>query len=172
MLIFTCMKTLFLNRHAKSSWASRETSDFDRPLNERGEFDAPVMGKRLAKREESIGLIVSSPANRALSTAKIIAAEIGYDHHDIKEIESIYEASVKDLLRIVNSLPDFCDRVMLFGHNPGFTDFADYLTGSGIMNIPTCGICKIVFNTDHWIEVSAHTGHLAYFDFPKRMVEE
>lgn len=166
------MKTLFLNRHAKSSWASRETPDFERPLSERGESDAPMMGKRLAEKEENIELIISSPAKRALTTAKIIAAEIGYSINDIKEIESIYESSVKNLLGIVNTLPDSFNRVMLFGHNPGFTDFADYLTGSGIMNIPTCGICKIVFETDHWKEISAHTGTLSYFDFPKRMNEE
>lgn len=166
------MKTLFLNRHAKSSWASRETADFDRTLNERGESDAPMMGKRLAKKEEDIGLIISSPAKRAITTATIIAREIGYPVENIQEKEAIYNASVKDLLRIVNALDNACNRVMLFGHNPGFTDFADYLTGSGIMNIPTCGICKIIFNTDHWSEISAHTGSITYFDFPKRVVEE
>lgn len=165
------MKTLFLNRHAKSSWASRETADFDRPLNDRGENDAPMMGKRLAKKEENIELFISSPAKRAITTAKAIAREVKYPPEDIVEMESIYHASVKELLRIVNSLDDSSSRVILFGHNPGFTDFADYLTGSGILNIPTCGICKIVFNIDHWAEVSAHTGYLAYFDFPKEMGE-
>lgn len=162
------MKTLFLNRHAKSSWAERGLDDFDRPLNARGESDAPMMGKRLSERNEKIDLIVSSPAKRAISTARIIAREIAYPEAKIKELKAIYDATVKDLLRITNNLTDDCDSVMLFGHNPGFTDFCDYLTGSGILNIPTCGISKITFELDHWSEVSAHTGYLSFFDFPKK----
>jgi phosphohistidine phosphatase len=161
------MKTLFINRHAKSSWSHEGLSDFERPLNKRGKNDAPIMGKRLKDNDEGIELMVSSPAVRALSTAKIMAGEIGYKEDDIKEIPEIYAAGVEQLLSIINALDDDYDKVIMFGHNPGFTNLVDYFTGAGLLNVPTCGIAKITFMTDHWKELSAHTGKLAYFDFPK-----
>ena len=164
------MKHLFLNRHAKSDWAQPGLTDFDRPLNDRGVHDAPMMGKRLASRSENIDLIVSSPANRAITTAMVIAKQIGYPAEKIKQEPRIYEARVNDLLKILNHLDNTYNTVMFFGHNPGFTDFADYLTGAGILNIPTCGICKISFEIEDWAEVSAHLGNMDYFDFPKREV--
>jgi len=164
------MKHLFLNRHAKSDWAQTGLSDAKRPLNDRGLRDAPMMGNRLAERKENIELIVSSPATRALTTAVIIAEHILYPIEKIVQEPRIYEARVNDLLKIVNDLDNKYDSVILFGHNPGFTDFADYLTGAGILNIPTCGICKITFDISYWDEVSAHSGNMDYFDFPKREV--
>jgi len=164
------MKHLFLNRHAKSDWNSPGLNDFERPLNERGMKHAPMMGMRLHENEPGIELIISSPAKRAITTASITAEKLNYPLKNIRQEPSIYDAKVQDLLSIVNDLDDELSSVLMFGHNPGFTDFADYLTGSGILNIPTGGICKIIFNLDSWKEVSAHTGHLEYFDFPKREI--
>lgn len=164
------MKYLFLNRHAKSDWGNRQMNDFDRPLNSRGMEDAPMMGKRLSERANEIDLIVSSPAKRAITTAKLMAKELGYSVENIQEEPKIYEAQVRELLKIVNSLDNDYNSVIMYGHNPGFTDLADYLTGAGVLNIPTCGICKISFDFDDWAEASAHTGKLEYFDFPKREV--
>lgn len=143
-------------------------NDFDRPLNKRGTHDAPMMGKRLSERSHEIDLIISSPANRAITTARMMAKELGYKSENIQEEPKIYEAHVRELLKIVNNISNDHHSVLMFGHNPGFTDMADYLTGAGILNIPTCGICKISFDFDDWAEVSAHTGKLEYFDFPKR----
>lgn len=162
------MKYLLLNRHAKSDWGNPQLNDFDRPLNSRGENDAPRMGKRLFERDPNIDLIISSPANRAITTAKLMAKELGYAVENIQQEPKIYEAQVSQLLKIINQIDNDYETVLMYGHNPGFTDLADYLTGSGILNIPTCGICKISFDFDDWAEVSAHTGKLVYFDFPKR----
>ncbi|WP_204336828.1 SixA phosphatase family protein [Cryomorpha ignava] len=164
------MKHLFLNRHAKSDWGDSQMNDFDRPLNKRGMHDAPMMGKRLAERDHEIDLIISSPAKRAITTAKLMAQELGYAVDDIQEEPKIYEAHVRELLIIVNGLDNGYNSVIMYGHNPGFTDLADYLTGAGILNLPTCGICKITFDFDDWAEVSAHTGKMEYMDFPKREV--
>lgn len=164
------MKYLFLNRHAKSDWDDRQMNDFDRPLNSRGLDDAPMMGKRLSERDNEIDLIVSSPAKRAITTAKMMAKELGYSAENIQEEPKIYEAQVRELLKIVNGLDNDYNSVIMFGHNPGFTDLADYLTGAGILNIPTCGICKIAFDFEDWGEASAHTGKMEYLDFPKREV--
>ena len=162
------MKHLFINRHAKSDWAHTGLNDFERPLNKRGLHDAPMMGKRLAERNEGIELIISSPAKRAITTAKLMAKELDYPIDNIVEETAIYEARVRDLLKIINDIDSKFNNVMLFGHNPGFTDLADYLTGAGVLNVPTCGICKISFDIDNWSQVSAHTGNMDYFDFPKR----
>ena len=72
------MKTLFLIRHAKSSWDDTALPDKDRPLADRGRRDAPKMGKRLAKRDVKPDLILSSPARRALTTAEIVAKKLDY----------------------------------------------------------------------------------------------
>ncbi len=161
------MKTLFINRHAKSSWKSPGLSDFDRPLNPRGLGDAPVMAKRLLVKNEKVDMIVSSPANRALTTAKVFADTLKLENDSLVENKEMYGAGTQGLLRIVNGLNDACESVMLFGHNPSFTDFAYYLTGQYISNIPTCGIVKITFDIDSWQEVSRDLGNQLYFDFPK-----
>lgn len=164
------MKHIFLNRHAKSDWNHPGLNDFERPLNNRGMKDAPMMGLRLHENETGIELIISSPAKRAITTANIMAEKLNYPLKNIRQEPTIYDAGVRDLLKLINNLDDELSSVLMFGHNPGFTDLADYLTGSGILNIPTCGICKISFDLNSWKEVSAHTGHLVYFDFPKREI--
>jgi phosphohistidine phosphatase len=166
------MKTLFLIRHAKSSQAEPGMKDFDRPLNDRGKKDAPLMGKILHQKKIKPDLLISSPAKRALSTAQKIAKEIDYPKAKIKKEAKIYEASVKTLLHIVNEIEDKNKNVFLFGHNPGFTDFLNYLTGDVIENIPTCGIAEIKFDADSWSEISRDTGKLVYFDSPKKNEED
>lgn len=162
------MKTLFLIRHAKSDWGDPGLKDFDRPLNERGNKNAPFMGKLLKKEKIFPDLIISSPAKRAITTARKIADEIDYPKNKIVEEPKIYEANVKTLLQIINSLDDENETVFLFGYNPGFTDLLGYLTEANISNIPTCGIAQIEFDSESWKEVSRETGILKSFEYPKK----
>jgi len=164
---FKLMKTLYINRHAKSSWDHPDLSDFDRPLNKRGLGDAPEMGKRLSDKNEGIELFVSSPANRAITTARLIAKEVGYPPEKIKEIRDIYHASARSILEIVNGFDAQYDRIIIFGHNPGFTDLTENLTGEYLGNMPTCGICKVEFHVDSWKDVGYESGVLKFFDYPK-----
>ncbi|MEQ8241959.1 histidine phosphatase family protein [Fulvivirga sp.] len=161
------MKILYLVRHAKSSWDYPNLSDFDRPLSARGERDAPKMGQRLADKSVLPDLIISSPANRALTTCQIIAKSIGYDPKKIKTQQSIYHAGEGTLLKVVKNTEDHVNSLMLFGHNPGFTDFACSLANEEIYNIPTCGIVAIKLDTNDWYEVNFGTGQLEFFDYPK-----
>lgn len=161
------MKTLILIRHAKSSWDNVTLSDFDRPLNERGLRDAPRMGKRLKEKNLAPDLVITSPANRALTTCTIISEMIGFPSERIQTDRAIYHASEEQLLYIVKNLPDFADQVMVYGHNPGFTDFINRLTKSHIDNIPTCGIVACQINVDRWGEVHWGTGKVLFYDFPK-----
>ncbi len=164
------MKTLYLIRHAKSNWDNPYLRDIERPLNARGNRDAPVMGKRLANNNTMPGLLLSSPAERALTTCKIIAQEIGYPAKDIRQDAQLYHATAEELLSVVKRLQDIHNRVWLFGHNPGLTDFANTLTHASIENIPTCGVVACTFDVTHWKEIAPETGTLVFFDFPKNKI--
>ena len=113
------MKTLTLVRHAKSSWKNNNLSDRQRPLNKRGERDAPVMGKRIKEHGIRPSLIVSSPAVRAWTTAKIIADEINYPWEFLQKEDSLYLASLDEILDVVMAQENEFNNLMMFGHNPG-----------------------------------------------------
>lgn len=161
------MKTLVLVRHAKSSWKDASLADRDRPLNDRGKRDAPVMGRRLAKRDETPDLIVSSPAVRALATARVIAEAVGYPVDRIREDERIYLAGPDDLLEAIHDLDDANDRVFLFGHNPGLTELVNALSEPAVENVPTCGVVEFHLTGDRWAELSRATVRRAGFFTPK-----
>lgn len=160
-------KQLLLIRHAKSDWNNAGLRDFDRPLNKRGNSNAPEMADRLLKQHIIPDLMVSSPALRAITTAKYFADTLGVESEEIQLEGSIYEANVKSLLEVINQLDNQFNRVALFGHNPGLTDFANYLSTANIYNMPTCSVVMIEFPFGNWNEVSADTGELKLFDYPK-----
>lgn len=162
------MKTLYLIRHAKSSWKDRSLDDFDRPLNKRGNRDAPLMGELLQERSPVPELILSSPALRAITTAHIIADAIGYPRGKILTDEAIYLASVDTLLEIIRNIHDRYSSVFMFGHNPGFTDLGNELTNSQIDNLPTAGLFHVEFDLSSWQDVAPGRGRLAAFEFPKK----
>jgi len=163
------MKVLYLIRHAKSSWKNLDIDDFDRPLNKRGKRDAPFMGQLLKKYQIQPDLILSSPANRALTTAKVIANEIEYPEEKIVTEDVLYGSDSGSMLRMINQIDNQIKVLMVFCHNPGITDLAEELTGTLIGNIPTCGICCIKFNLDSWDTVFEGTGKLDFFDYPKKL---
>ncbi len=162
------MKKLTLIRHAKSSWKYPNLDDLDRPLNRRGRRDAPMMGKRLAKDKALPDLMISSPAKRAWKTAKIIAREVGCEKAKIEKNIALYEAGVSELIQVIQKIDGKYNDVMIFGHNPGFTSLAHYLTNYEIDNIPTCGMFVIEFSVNSWQEVSQGKGKFISFDYPKK----
>jgi len=160
------MKTLFLIRHAKSSWKDITLDDFDRPLNKRGKKNAPFMGELLKNQGIKPDIIYSSPAKRAKDTAKIIAQKIGYKD-DIKFDSKIYESNLITLKNIIYSIENKHNIVFLFGHNPCLNIFVEDFC-SFYENIPTCGIVILEFNCDSWNQVSVDNCNLALFDYPKK----
>lgn len=162
------MKQLYLVRHAKSSWRNPDLSDFARPLNERGERDAPFMGKRFCKYDVRPDLILSSPASRAISTAKIIAGEIGCSINEIQTDDGLYLADVPTLLNTVTRVDDAFNDLMVFAHNPGITEFAEYLSNYRIGNVPTCGAVCVKFDVQSWHDVKRGEGEFVFFDYPKK----
>lgn len=161
-------RTLTLVRHAKSSWNNDNLSDFDRPLNNRGLKNAPEMGRRLADASYAVQNIISSPAIRAITTASIIAKEIGFDAQQIVLNDGIYDASLDSLINIVSNIDDRVSSVMLVGHNPGFTSLCNILSNAKIDSMPTCSIAQIQFDVDTWASITEHPGKLIDFDYPKK----
>ena len=162
------MKQLTLIRHAKSSWKNAYLLDIERPLKKRGKRDAPIMGKRLAKRKSVPDLIVSSSAKRAMATAEIIAQEIEYPVEDIVVNEKLYGAGVSKLLKIIRGLDDGFEHAACVGHNPGLTDFVNHVSSFFINNVPTCGIVVMTFNIDAWESVGHVEPAEVDFDYPKK----
>lgn len=161
------MKTLFLIRHAKSSWDDIALPDKDRSLNDRGRRDAPKMGKRLAKRDVTPDLILSSPARRALTTAGIIAKKLDYKLKDIVVDDRLYAGAAVDLLKVIQKLGDKLESVMLFGHNPELTELA-YRLSSEITHMPTCAVAEFTFNAKSWSNIGKAKVAKVTLDYPKK----
>lgn len=161
-------KTLYLVRHAKSSWSDINVSDFDRPLNKRGLHDAPMMGKRLKHRNVKPDIILCSPAKRTRQTVEFVLQEIGGSIDSVQFDENIYEASTGTLLSLIKALPDACTSAMLIGHNPSMHELAHRLSDVNIGRMPTCAIATIDLAIDRWREIDACTKRLVDFDCPKK----
>lgn len=162
------MKRLTLVRHAKSSWDDVTLADRDRVLSGRGERDAPYMGARLKERRERPSLIITSPAVRALGTARILAQQIGYPLEFLQTEHDLYLANVRTLLNVIAEQDDRCASLMLIGHNPGLTELANELVGEPWLdNLPTCGVVALDFDAHSWSDLTGESASLAYFDYPK-----
>lgn len=159
------MKILFLLRHAKSSWDDASLADFDRPLNDRGIRTAPFMGEVMTTRGYTPAIIVSSPANRAAATARLVKDAAGLNA-DVLYDDRIYEASPNTLRHVASELDNSFDSAMLVGHNPGMEDFIRFLTGE-IEPMPTTALAVIELNIDSWSEITADSGTLAEIIRPK-----
>lgn len=162
------MRTLYIVRHAKSSWKQEFLSDFERPLNKRGHNDAPMMAEILQKRGVTVDYVRCSPANRALTTARLLADGIGYARERIETDEQMYGAGDRQLLQIVRDLPPGARTAMIVGHNPGMMMLAERLAGFDEANLPTCGIVCVDLDIAAWSDAADGGGVLRYFEYPKK----
>ncbi|MDO8991968.1 histidine phosphatase family protein [Daejeonella sp.] len=160
-------KQLLIIRHAKAEEADFKKPDFKRALSHRGEKNAQEMAKRLKTKNLHPQILYSSPALRAISTARYFAHELGIAQSEIIQDPEIYDALTDTLLDCTNNLDDQADFVALFGHNPSITDLVNKFCGADIDNIPTCGIALILFPFDSWKMLSGRTGELILYDYPK-----
>lgn len=159
------MKTLILVRHAKSDWAN-DVSDFDRPLNEKGHKDAPKMAKHLKEQNIDIQQFVTSPAKRASTTCRYFA-EV-YDNKNIKKAEELYHASPKEFLESIYELDNQLDKIALFSHNMGISDFASQLANNPI-EFPTCGVAIFEIFCGEWTLFDGADKKLVHFFKPKEI---
>jgi len=163
------MKRLFIVRHGKSSWDINSVKDPDRPLKERGISDGYEMAKRLADRKLVPERMISSNGIRALHTAVIFHRVLGLPKTSFVLDPDLYLATKDELLNSVFGLEDTINSVMIFGHNPGFTDLINYLSNLDLMNLPTTGIAILDFETDQWNEIGRDKLVNEYIDFPKNI---
>lgn len=162
------MRILTLVRHAKSSWDYAELSDFERPLNPRGRRDAPLMAQRCLQLSPQVDRLVTSPALRAISTARLFAEVFGIDTDELVVQPRIYEASATTLMQIVRGLDDGDRHVMVFGHNPGISQLAQRLAPCNFDEMPTCAAARFELDVGRWADVSAERGALVRYDYPAR----
>lgn len=165
-------KTLFLIRHAKSSWEKDVPTDFDRPLNERGKRDAPIMAARLKNKKINIDAFVSSPAERAKQTAEYFCDAYNQPLPSIHFIPELYHANEDTFINVVANLDDQLNNVAIFSHNSGITVFANMLIENGtIDNMPTCSIFGVKIFTTHWADFEKAKKEFLLFDYPKNTLE-
>lgn len=166
-------KNIFLIRHAKSSWQSATLSDFERPLNERGERDAPIMGKILKDKGIIPDLIISSTAKRAQQTAKKMAKALGYDQDKIQFEESLYHCSPEQIFQVLQWLDASVSSVFIVAHNPGITHFCNQIsTTFSLANMPTCGIVGFSCEAEDWTAVEQAKKEVFLFEYPKKYDEQ
>ena len=137
-------KILYLVRHAKSSWKDATLGDMDRPLNKRGRRNSPDMGKRMLAQGHKPDLFISSPARRALSTARNLAQELGIDESEIVTDESLYISGAEGMQDVLERVHDRHRKVMMIGHNPDITFLMNRLGNTNIINMPTCAIAIMI----------------------------
>lgn len=159
-------KQVILVRHGNAISGLQTGSDFDRTLSSTGINEAQEIAFRFKNRKIIPSLMVSSPALRAISTAKIFAGIMGLDPQEIVTQDSIYESGIPTLLRTVNNFSEQVNSAAIFGHNPEISGFAEYLTNDSIFQLPTCGVVVINFKLDSWDLVSRDTGTMLLFDYP------
>jgi len=163
------MLRLTLVRHAKTEPAVSGQEDWDRALEARGQRDAPEMARRLKEEHGKPERILASPAIRAITTANIMARVLNVPAGKILQDERLYLASPRTMLEVIHELGESTKHLMLVGHNPGITEFADKISGErSIDNMPTCAVYTLEFELDHWNELVWATGVNVDFDYPRK----
>jgi phosphohistidine phosphatase len=161
------MKTIYLVRHAKSDWGA-SVEDSERPLNDRGKRDAPMMAIRMLERKAKIDAFVSSPAKRAFSTAREFAEAYARKKDDILLIPELYLPASESFFSVIEQLNDNDKYVAIFSHNTGITDFANLLQLVRIDNMPTCSIFAFRVRTDNWKSIRIAEKEFLFFDYPRK----
>ena len=168
------MKTIFLLRHAKSSWDDDSLSDHDRPLSERGRAAAPRMGAYMRGAGYLPDLVLCSTSTRTRQTLDAVLSELGVEPATEFQ-EELYLAAPSEMLDLVRSVPDTVEAVLMVGHNPGTGMLAAALSGDGLPDkiflmrakFPTTGLAIVELSVDRWKDVVDGCGTLKEFIRPR-----
>jgi phosphohistidine phosphatase len=164
------MKTLFVLRHAKSSWENPDWSDFERPLNSRGLDAARFIGELIYERGLQPQIIVSSPAKRAKQTA-VLVKEIAEVSKPVKFDERIYEASPHALFNLIREFDEKWESILIVGHNPGFENLVRMLTGEAVA-MPTAALARINLDIENWHDLETNSYELEFLIRPKEEMKK
>lgn len=159
------MKKLYFSRHAKSDWGYPMLDDHDRPLNDRGKRDAPIMASKMKETVKNIDLCISSTAKRAKSTAK--AYRKSFDFKEYVKDNRIYGALLDDMLDLIGEISDEHDSAIFFGHNPTFTDVYNHFSDSYLDNLPTAGVFGIISTAKTWDQLDTANAKVEFLLTPK-----
>jgi phosphohistidine phosphatase len=165
------VKILYIVRHAKSSWDQVALDDFERPLNDRGHRNAIMLGKLLKDHKITPDLLISSPANRAAMTARLISEQIKYSLSNIVYDPELYLATSSLLYDILRKVKNEYDQVMIVGHNPGMTALVNDLADEQVPNLPTCSIYGLRLKIKTWSELTKKCGQKILYESPKKYGE-
>ena len=163
------MKTLYIVRHAKSAWDDPSLSDHDRPLMKKGVRKTGKISDFLIDQDVKVDQMISSSAVRAYETARLIADALEYPLDDIKKESDLYHADVDQILSVVFGVNDDIDSLMIFGHNPTFTSFANQFLEHKVDWMPTSAIVSVSFETDKWEEIIMAKRRTNFVIFPKML---
>ncbi len=163
------MKTLYIARHAKSSWEDMQVSDHDRKLLPIGKKRTQRVAGWLKIQKVRPDKIISSTAVRTFETARLMAKELGFPEEKIKKETSFYGANPEAVMKILYTLPDTVEKVMVVGHNPGFTNLVNLFLERGhqIDNLPTSGVAAVLFDTHQWIKINTAKHRVEFLITPK-----
>ena len=160
------MKTLYLVRHAKSSWEF-DLDDHNRPLNERGLRDAPRVAQKVVENLPKPDLVMSSDAMRAKTTALFFIEAFGIPENELVLEHKLYDFSGNDLLQVIRTCPDTVNCLLLFGHNNAMTTIVNVFGSEQIDNVPTCGFTAIEFDIENWKDLEQ--GNTIFTCIPKEL---
>ena len=164
------MKTLFVLRHAKSSWENPDWADFERPLNSPGLDAARFIGELIYERALQPQMIVSSPAKRAKQPA-VLVKEIAEVSKPVKFDERIYEASPHALFNLIREFDEKWESILIVGHNPGFENLVRMLTGETV-SMPTAALARINLDIENWHDLETNSNELEFLIRPKEEMKK
>ena len=159
-------KTLYIVRHGKSSWDHPGVSDFDRPLKEKGIRNAYEIAETLNVKKAGPEVIYTSPAARALNTAVIFSRVLNFPDNKIYVRKDLYLADAEEILEIIKETSPEVNSVMVFGHNPGFTELVNHLSDLRLPNLPTSGMVCLQFSSKSWVDIEKGNLSSSYCEFP------
>lgn len=161
------MKRVVIVRHGKAVPYGYE-DDFNRDLRDRGKSDAALVSQELKSRNVVPDLIISSPAKRAIKTARIFANNLGYPQSSILQEQDIYDGlTTNEFIEIIRDLSEEIETVFFFGHNPGFYYYVANLLKEFRSDMPTTSTVGIDFDVQNWTEVEARSGDMAFHLMPR-----
>ena len=159
------MKTIHFLRHAKSSWDDFELRDYDRPLSTRGIQDADLMGNYFRSKKIKLDLVISSPSKRTTETLEHF---FQFERPKVQFEESIYHATLDEILDVIFSVPEDTESIMLVGHNPSMHEITEYLGNKFINKYPTCCLTALTIDRS-WNELSQGCGNLDFLKKPSEL---
>ncbi|MDR9419845.1 SixA phosphatase family protein [Gracilimonas sp.] len=164
------MKQILLMRHAKSSWENPALKDYDRPLNDRGNKDAPMMGTFIREIGYKPGAVISSPAQRAKETTNLSMEAASVNSEHIQWSEDLYYGSMREYIKAIQSVDDQNERVLLIGHNPLIENTAGVLAGSEqktAIRMPTAALVCLESFAEKWEDLAPGTCQVKWMMIPK-----